>query len=90
MEGRPSPCRFTPSCSQYAIDALAQHGTTRGLWLTVRRLLRCRPFGPSGWDPVPPATGPAQADTVFLNDTTSTIVHRRHRHFHWRDSGSPA
>ncbi|MFZ4719114.1 MAG: membrane protein insertion efficiency factor YidD [Ilumatobacteraceae bacterium] len=53
MEGRPSPCRFTPSCSAYAVEALEVHGTTRGLWLTVRRLVRCRPFGPSGWDPVP-------------------------------------
>ena len=53
MEGRPSPCRFTPSCSSYAVEALQVHGTARGLWLTVRRLLRCRPFGPSGWDPVP-------------------------------------
>ncbi len=53
FEGRPSPCRFTPSCSSYALEALEVHGTRRGLWLTVRRLLRCRPFGPSGWDPVP-------------------------------------
>ena len=53
MEGRPSPCRFTPSCSSYALEALEAHGTRRGLWLAVRRLLRCRPFGPSGWDPVP-------------------------------------
>jgi len=51
--GRPSPCRFTPSCSTYAREALVVHGTTRGLWLTTRRLLRCRPFGPSGFDPVP-------------------------------------
>jgi putative membrane protein insertion efficiency factor len=55
MEGRPSPCRFTPSCSSYAHEALVEHGTARGLWLSVRRLLRCRPFGPSGFDPVPPA-----------------------------------
>ncbi|MGB8860891.1 MAG: membrane protein insertion efficiency factor YidD [Ilumatobacteraceae bacterium] len=55
MEGRPSPCRFTPSCSSYAVEALQVHGSWRGLWLTVRRLSRCRPFGPSGWDPVPPA-----------------------------------
>lgn len=55
MEGRPSPCRFTPSCSSYAVEALQVHGSVRGLWLTVRRLLRCRPFGPSGWDPVPAA-----------------------------------
>ncbi len=52
-EGRPSPCRFTPSCSSYAVEALQIHGTMRGLWLSIRRLLRCRPFGPSGWDPVP-------------------------------------
>ena len=52
-EGRPSPCRFSPSCSSYAREALLVHGTRRGLWLTVRRLARCRPFGPSGWDPVP-------------------------------------
>lgn len=53
MEGRPSPCRFTPSCSEYSLVALQTHGNWRGLGLTVRRLLRCRPFGPSGWDPVP-------------------------------------
>jgi putative membrane protein insertion efficiency factor len=51
--GRPSPCRFTPSCSQYGREAIAVHGAGRGAWLTVRRLLRCRPFGPSGYDPVP-------------------------------------
>ena len=53
VDGRPSPCRFTPSCSAYSIEAFEQFGTWRGLSLTVRRLLRCRPFGPSGWDPVP-------------------------------------
>lgn len=52
-EGRPSPCRFTPSCSTYAREALEAYGARYGLWLTVRRLLRCRPFGPSGFDPVP-------------------------------------
>ena len=51
--GRPSPCRFYPTCSQYAHDAFEHHGTVRGGWLTTRRLLRCRPFGPSGFDPVP-------------------------------------
>ena len=53
FEGRPSPCRFTPSCSSYAREALLVHGTGRGLWLTLRRLVRCRPLGPSGFDPVP-------------------------------------
>ena len=47
-------CRFHPSCSTYAADALREHGLTRGLWLTVRRLARCQPFGGSGFDPVPP------------------------------------
>lgn len=53
---RPSPCRFSPSCSHYAHEAFTTHGTARGFWLTLRRLLRCRPFGPSGWDPVPEPT----------------------------------
>ena len=47
-------CRFEPSCSVYCIEALKTHGVLRGCWLTLRRLLRCRPFGPSGYDPVPP------------------------------------
>ncbi len=47
-------CRFTPTCSQYAIEALRIHGPVRGLWLAVRRILRCNPWGGSGYDPVPP------------------------------------
>ena len=47
-------CRFHPSCSTYAAGALREHGLTRGLWLTARRLSRCHPFGGSGFDPVPP------------------------------------
>jgi putative membrane protein insertion efficiency factor len=54
--GRPSPCRFFPSCSEYSREAIETHGAARGLWLTVRRLVRCRPFGPSGFDPVPPVS----------------------------------
>jgi putative membrane protein insertion efficiency factor len=50
---RVSPCRFTPTCSQYAVEALSRHGTRRGLRLTVSRLGRCRPRGPFGADPVP-------------------------------------
>lgn len=47
-------CRFHPSCSTYAAEALHAHGTARGLWLAARRLARCHPFGGSGYDPVPP------------------------------------
>lgn len=46
-------CRFAPSCSQYAVEALRTHGAIRGLWLSVRRLARCHPFNPGGYDPVP-------------------------------------
>ena len=51
--GRPSPCRFYPSCSHYADEAIAQHGAARGTVLALRRLSRCRPFGPHGVDLVP-------------------------------------
>ncbi len=47
-------CRFLPSCSAYAVQALQRHGAARGGWLTVRRLGRCHPFHPGGHDPVPP------------------------------------
>ena len=46
-------CRFTPTCSQYAIIALKKHGVFKGLWLTVKRLSRCHPWGGHGYDPVP-------------------------------------
>jgi uncharacterized protein len=46
-------CRFHPSCSEYALEALARHGALRGFWLAARRVLRCNPWGPSGFDPVP-------------------------------------
>jgi hypothetical protein len=51
--GHVSPCRFTPTCSHYAVEAVSRHGARRGLALTIRRLGRCRPGGPSGFDPVP-------------------------------------
>jgi len=58
---RPSPCRFWPSCSAYAAEAVELHGAWRGAWLAVRRLLRCRPLGPHGVDLVPLPTPPRGA-----------------------------
>lgn len=50
-------CRFLPTCSDYALEALARHGPVRGGWLALRRISRCHPWGESGYDPVPPACG---------------------------------
>jgi putative membrane protein insertion efficiency factor len=50
---KPACCRFTPTCSQYAIEALRKHGPIKGLALTIWRILRCNPWGGSGYDPVP-------------------------------------
>ena len=49
----PPRCRHLPTCSDYAIDALREHGALRGGWLAARRIARCHPFGTSGYDPVP-------------------------------------
>lgn len=50
-------CRFHPSCSAYALEALARHGAARGSLLAARRILRCNPWNPGGYDPVPPPRG---------------------------------
>lgn len=52
--GPSARCRFTPSCSDYALEAIRRHGAARGGWLTLRRLSRCHPWGGCGCDPVPP------------------------------------
>jgi hypothetical protein len=49
----PRVCRFAPTCSEYAKGALLEHGAARGLWLAVRRVLRCHPWHPGGFDPPP-------------------------------------
>lgn len=49
----PPACRYVPTCSQYAIEAITKYGPLKGLWLAVKRILRCHPWGGSGFDPVP-------------------------------------
>ncbi len=50
-------CRYEPTCSRYCVEALREHGTLRGLWLGLKRLGRCAPWGGLGYDPVPPRRG---------------------------------
>jgi uncharacterized protein len=57
-------CRFYPTCSAYALEALDRHGALRGSWLAVRRLLRCHPFNPGGFDPVPDARACAEVKGI--------------------------
>ena len=58
LAGPAAGCRFTPTCSQYCLDAIRIHGSLKGLWLGARRLARCHPWGGQGEDPVPPADAP--------------------------------
>jgi uncharacterized protein len=55
-------CRFTPTCSQYAVDALIEYGLVRGGWLAMVRLLKCAPWHRGGWDPIPERRGAARHD----------------------------
>jgi len=70
-------CRFYPSCSQYAIDAVEHHGVRRGVWLAVRRLLRCHPWHPGGFDPVPPSPEAAtcvRADRAYEKPAQTAVA----------------
>ncbi|MBC8339689.1 MAG: membrane protein insertion efficiency factor YidD [Rhodospirillales bacterium] len=57
-------CRFQPTCSHYALDAIDGHGALTGGWLAVKRILRCHPWGDAGFDPVPPAKAKVSAATT--------------------------
>ena len=62
---RPASCRFTPTCSQYAVDALTEYGLVRGGWMTIARLARCGPWHPGGWDPIPERRGGSRHDDFW-------------------------
>jgi len=49
----PPSCRFSPTCSQYSLEAIEKYGALKGFWLTIKRLIRCNPWNPGGYDPVP-------------------------------------
>jgi hypothetical protein len=65
----PPACRYQPTCSEYALEALRTHGAARGGWLAARRICRCHPWGGSGWDPVPPTLPPSSSSS----STTSGV-----------------
>ena len=68
----PAVCRYRPSCSEYAIQAVQNHGMMKGLWLGLRRVLRCHPFAAGGHDPVP-WSGPGLADKTFPQPTEAKL-----------------
>jgi hypothetical protein len=63
-------CRFTPTCSAYALEALTTHGAARGSWLALRRVGRCHPFHPGGHDPVPPT----RSSSATMDRTSSPVA----------------
>jgi uncharacterized protein len=73
--GTAGACRYTPTCSCYALEALERHGALRGSHLAIKRLLRCHPCGGAGYDPVPPIAAPNP--TLNLNPNLNVTLIRR-------------
>ena len=67
-------CRFTPTCSEYAVDAITTFGFFRGTWLTMLRLARCGPWHPGGWDPVPDRRAAGSHDDVASDGRNGSYV----------------
>jgi uncharacterized protein len=69
-------CRFTPTCSQYAVDALAEFGLVRGSWLAAVRLAKCGPWHRGGWDPIPERRGAGvhNCDTAATREKSDSVV----------------
>ncbi len=69
----PPACRYTPTCSAYALESLERYGALKGGWMAMRRILRCHPWGGSGYDPVPLPDGesPSATHTAELAETSS-------------------
>jgi putative membrane protein insertion efficiency factor len=77
---RPPTCRFMPTCSQYAVEALTEYGLIRGSWLAARRLAKCGPWHQGGWDPIPERcdgepdrNGDASGDPVMRRESASFV-----------------